>query len=156
MNFWDQDHPLSADYQRLYGELVPSSGKCDTLQGELLRAASKINYDWFNNGWGCNNWSGAVVYLQQNIGFLSQDRTQEDRAEFIKALDVAHCYSHGERVGLSDERATNVVTVIAAFVVQAILNHPTPIANEIDMWDLSEKDAPYEEEYEEDFEDTEW
>lgn len=153
MNFWDQDHPLSADYNRLYEDLVPSSGECKTLQGELLRAASKINYDWFNNGWGCNNWSGAVVFLEQNYGFVASGRNEEDLTKYRHALSVAREHSHGERVSMSNKFIDGAVTTIAAFVTQAILNNPTPIPNEVDMWDLSEPDAPYEED---DFEDSEW
>ena len=39
---WSFDH--------LFDVLVPSSGKCDSLAGELLRAANRIDYRWFNDG----------------------------------------------------------------------------------------------------------
>lgn len=155
MNFWDQEHPLSTKYNTLFEELVPVMGKSDTLQGELIRAVSKINYDWFNNGWGCNNWSGAVVFLQDNINFLTQNRGEVESKEFIDALRNVKYFSHGERVTISDERADELVTVIAAFVVQSVIDNPLPIDNEVDMLDLGEPDAPYEEEDEEYFDDYE-
>lgn len=34
----------------LFEELVPISGKCDTLAGEIVRAASRIGYRFFNDG----------------------------------------------------------------------------------------------------------
>lgn len=37
---------LDAEYKRL----VPQSGKCDTLRGEVVRAASKIIYRHYNDG----------------------------------------------------------------------------------------------------------
>ena len=150
MNFWNEDHPLSADNTRLFGELVPSSGSCPTVQGECLRAASKIGYDWYNNGWGCNNWSGAVVFLRRHANGLAQNRTDDERLAFRSALSDAHEHSHGERVSISDERADAVVTLIQAYVVQCILDNPVLIPNSLDMWELSEPDAPYEEEDEED------
>lgn len=42
-------------YRRLFKLLVPKSGNADTAQGELLRAMSKIYYDYYNNG--CCNMS---------------------------------------------------------------------------------------------------
>lgn len=141
MNFWDQNHPLAADNTRLYDELVPSSGNCPTLQGEMMRAAGKIGYDWYNNGWGCNNWSGAVVFLVKHADEISQKRTEVEKAEFHKALSVAHDYSHGERCNISDERADVVVTAITTYIVQGVLDNPTPIANTRDMYDYSEKAA---------------
>ena len=149
MNFWDQTHPLSADYDRLNEQLVPVSGMCDTLQGEMLRAASKIGYDWYNNGWGCNNWSGAVVFLENNATFFASKRTPEEVAKFKKALAYVSNYSHGEdSSGVDDDRADQRVTTIVAFVVQNILDNPAPIVNTIDMWSLSEPDARYEDEEE--------
>lgn len=34
----------------LFNELVPSSGKCDSLAGEIIRAASRIGYRFYNDG----------------------------------------------------------------------------------------------------------
>ncbi len=35
---------------KLFEELVPASGKADSLAGELVRAASRIAYRFFNDG----------------------------------------------------------------------------------------------------------
>ena len=35
---------------KLFEELVPASGKADSLAGELVRAASRIGYRFFNDG----------------------------------------------------------------------------------------------------------
>jgi len=54
-------------YQAAYEELVaamPRMGKCDTLAGEMIRAASKLGYDFYNNGMG-NNTSGAANFLSE-------------------------------------------------------------------------------------------
>lgn len=55
----------------LNAALVPSSGACDTVEGELLRAVSKIYYDAYNNDGG-NNMSGPLRYLKERLpGFKS-------------------------------------------------------------------------------------
>lgn len=151
VNFWDNTHPLAAKSEELFEELVPAVGSASTLQGELLRASSKIGYDWYNNGWGCNNWSGAVVFLQQYTANLPVAVEDSNLHEFYSALREVHGYSHGERANISDERADMLVTRIHEYVVKAILANPTPVDNDIDMLDLGEDDAPYEEEDEDDY-----
>jgi len=37
-------------FDNLFDKLVPQSGKCDTLAGELVRAVNKIDYRWWNDG----------------------------------------------------------------------------------------------------------
>lgn len=147
LNFWDQTHPLSKKAEELYEALVPDSGNCTTLQGELLRASSKIGYDWYNNGWGCNNWSGAVIFLRNHIADLPILAPDANSDEFHNALREVHGYSHGEPADISDERADRLVTAIHEYVVQKILANPDPIPNEKDMWDFGEPDAPYEEDF---------
>lgn len=140
-NFWDNTHPLSAQASELYSELVPSSGNCQTLQGELLRASSKIGYDWYNNGWGCNNWSGAVIFLRDHISDLPNTVAEEsERQEFFSALRLVHQYSHGEPCGISDEAADRLVTTIHEYVVKKVMATWQPIPNKLDMWDFSEPD----------------
>jgi hypothetical protein len=64
--FWNNEHLMCAEYKRLHALLVPKEGPAETMEGELLRAASKIGWDWGNNGFG-NNWSGALVYLSMYL-----------------------------------------------------------------------------------------
>jgi hypothetical protein len=139
-NFWDQTHPLSKKSEELFEQLVPGSGNCETLQGELLRAASKIGYDWYNNGWGCNNWSGAVIFLREHIADLPIMHPDAKSDEFHNALREVHGFSHGEPADITDERADLLVTTIQEYVVSKIIANPTPIPNEMDMWEFSEKD----------------
>lgn len=149
-NFWDKTHPLANKAEELFEQLVPDSGNCETLQGELLRASSKIGYDWYNNGWGCNNWSGAVIFLRDHIADLPVMAPDAKSNEFHIALREVHEYSHGEPADISDERADQLVTTIHEYVVAKILANPTPIPNDKDMWDFGEPD------YIPDEEDDDW
>lgn len=139
-NFWSQTHPLANKSEELFEQLVPASGNCTTLQGELLRASSKIGYDWYNNGWGCNNWSGAVVFLRDHIADLPIMHADAKSDEFHNALREVYQYSHGEPADISDGRADQLVTTIHEYVVSKVLANPTPIPNDKDMWDFSESD----------------
>jgi hypothetical protein len=139
--FWDKTHPLSAQNDKLFKTLVPSSGACKTLQGELLRASCKISYDWFNNGWGCNNWSGAVLFLNQYFKELPVQPTAAKLAAFNKSLNRVYDFSHGERVKgrITDRSAEKHVTKIHEIVVETLLANKDAIANSVDMWDLKER-----------------
>jgi len=151
-NFWDQTHPLTKTAETLFEKLVPTMGSCETLQGELVRASSRISYDWYNNGWGCNNWSGAVVFLRRYIKDLPiQDQMSQ---AFFKELDKVHQFSHGESPDIHDTEADRLVTAIHEYVVKAVLDNPTPVPNSVDMFSLNEPNAPYEDEEDDYWEDS--
>ena len=64
--YWSHEGPQQAAYDRLHGELVPRSGPCETLEGELLRAAGKIGYEFYNNA-EINNISGCLYFLREYL-----------------------------------------------------------------------------------------
>ena len=49
-NYYHGKGQLSKEYNELYNKLVPSMGAADTIEGEVLRAASKIVYRHYNDG----------------------------------------------------------------------------------------------------------
>jgi len=63
--YYDSDRQ-PREYRVFWDQLIPDSGKAETVEGEMLRAVSKIQHDFYNNGFG-NNWSGALAYLQQYL-----------------------------------------------------------------------------------------
>tara|TARA_B110000459_G_scaffold39932_1_gene43194 strand:- start:2802 stop:3320 length:519 start_codon:yes stop_codon:yes gene_type:complete len=60
--YWNGNGKYQTEYDRLV-ELMPSSGKSETLAGELIRCVSKLGHELYNNGMG-NNSSGAVNMLR--------------------------------------------------------------------------------------------
>lgn len=50
ISFWDNNHPLQETYQKLWDVNVPDSGDSDTVEGELIRAAGRLFYEYCNNG----------------------------------------------------------------------------------------------------------
>lgn len=60
--YWGGNGKHQKEYELLHSELVPAMGMAETVEGEILRAISRIYHDYFNNGFG-NNWTGALNYL---------------------------------------------------------------------------------------------
>ena len=52
-SYWDNEGQLQSEYDKLYEELVPASGKAKNLFGEVVRAVSRLGYEYLNNG-NCN------------------------------------------------------------------------------------------------------
>lgn len=44
------DKILDDKLEELFNELVPGSGSAETLAGEVVRAAMRVNYRWYNDG----------------------------------------------------------------------------------------------------------
>ena len=55
---------MSATFERIWEELVPRKGNAATVAGEMVRAAGRLRYDFYNNGMG-NNTSGALKFLRE-------------------------------------------------------------------------------------------
>lgn len=72
-SYWNDKGTHQAEADRLQ-KLMPSSGNCETVAGELIRAATRLYYDFNNNGMG-NNTSGAVNFLNEKGAI--KDKTYE-------------------------------------------------------------------------------
>jgi hypothetical protein len=64
MRYWNCEGKYQEQIDEMVDFYVPSSGKCGVIGGELLRAAIRLHYDGYNNGW-CNNTSGAWHFLNK-------------------------------------------------------------------------------------------
>jgi hypothetical protein len=53
INFWNGNHPLSEALTNLEDRFIPPKGRASTPHGEAIRAISRLNYEYFNNG-NCN------------------------------------------------------------------------------------------------------
>lgn len=52
-SYWNSNGAYQKEFDELYDKLVPAQGEADTVHGEMLRAASRLFYDFCNNG-NCN------------------------------------------------------------------------------------------------------
>lgn len=124
-------------YQAAYDELVekmPAMGKCDTVAGEMIRAASRLGYDFYNNGMG-NNTSGALNYLRE------QSAIDDD------VYDTIYKYTRGR---IYEGRYTGdfLQVAIESMVDQTvgmIVNNPVlmTIENKEDMFDYQEEEQSF-------------
>ena len=52
-SYWDHEGQFQKEYDELYDELVPESGRAKNLFGEAIRAVSRLGHEYLNNG-NCN------------------------------------------------------------------------------------------------------
>lgn len=52
-SYWSNNGAYQKEYNELYERLVPESGAAKTIHGELIRAISRLEYEYDNNG-NCN------------------------------------------------------------------------------------------------------
>lgn len=132
--YWSNKGKFQADYDRLV-ELMPPSGKSDTVAGELIRATSRIGYQFYNNGMG-NNVSGALNFLR-NHGAIDPD-TYATIYEYSRGRIYNGRYN-GDALQVAVERTTDMT-------VEFILRNPVllTMVNTEDIFDFEEEDEPYE------------
>lgn len=112
----------------LFEELVPLSGKCDSLAGEIIRAASRIGYRFFNDGdqlgigYGKETCNAAGRFLIK--------RTNERIADIVS--DMFGLYS--------EEKYENKLNDLLAAVVEHVEGNPDLRQTETeDMFDYFDK-----------------
>lgn len=52
-SYWNSNGAYQAEMDELYEKLVPGAGAAETVHGELIRSASRLFYEYSNNG-NCN------------------------------------------------------------------------------------------------------
>jgi hypothetical protein len=72
-SYWNENGAYQTEYDKLYGELVPSRGEADTVHGEMIRAVSRLFYDFCNNG-NCN----AVEVQQEPCDYCGGDGYEDE------------------------------------------------------------------------------
>lgn len=73
---------------KLFKELVPMDGNCETVEGEMLRAINKIMYRWMNDGdyfydgYGIETAGSAHIYLTEHSSLAAELKTVLDEAKW--------------------------------------------------------------------------
>jgi hypothetical protein len=92
--YWSGTGALQKEYDALYEKLVPAQGAADTIQGEVLRAASKIVYRHYNDGDEFNR--ASYRQLEQYIGpVTSYDDLAHNATEFALKADGNYTPNQG-------------------------------------------------------------
>lgn len=150
MKFWNNEHPLCEEHDRLAEALIPMSGSCETLQGEFLRAVSRLYYDHYNNGSG-NNTTGAWNLLDRTGARYIQEHLSEDQLqEFLNALYEIRPYANCNAPSVTFEETTlndafdEIVKTVTLFALK-LEKENNFIPNSVNMFDF-EDPTEYEEE----------
>ena len=79
------DYKWWKEHARLWDELVPASGQCETVQGEIVRCIGKLTDEAYRNG-NCN-WGDGHRRMTEYVEavLLSDDTFTEDRKARIRA-----------------------------------------------------------------------
>ena len=133
----------------LFEELVPSSGKADTVAGEIVRAVHRIAYRYYNDGdhigvdYGNETCNAPARYLMEVCPSIISNLISQMWGEY------------------SDSTYGNYIEKLIKLTEIYINGHPElrEDGNTIDMWSFTEpEDTDYydEDEYYEDDEYEEW
>lgn len=124
--------------EALFDELVPATGKSDTVAGEIVRAVARIVYRRYNDGdrigvgYGKETCNAAARYLAKNCG-----KRVEEAVRGIWGEGLENRYDKG-------------LAELQEAVLEFLEEHPglktTP--NTEDMWDYTDaqEDVEYDEE----------
>lgn len=130
-SYWNGNGTFQATYQKLYDALVPDSGSCANLEGELLRASCKLYYDYYNNGM-CNNTSGPARFIMKKLEAVLTPEVNS------AILDIYYECNGG---GYTSKDLENQLEVLADFIIVYIAGKNGEYqANSEDMYDFQEPD----------------
>jgi hypothetical protein len=87
-SYWDNNGAYQKEYTLLWDKLVPSTGEADTVHGEMLRAISRLTYDYCNNG-NCNAVDDVTDECPEcnGTGYETINEWEEDEEE----VDCSYC-----------------------------------------------------------------
>ena len=125
----------------LFKELVPLSGKCDSLAGEIIRAASRIGYRFYNDGdqlgigYGKETCNAAGRFLIK--------RTNEEIAEIVSGMFGLYFEDEYEA------RLQDMLCAIVDYVEENPKLRKTETEDMFDYYDKNEDVDDYEDEEEE-------
>lgn len=77
--YWNSKGKYQNIHDKMYKEKVPKQGSSDTVQGELIRAVSRLYYDYCNNG---NINAKDETWEEVGTGMYEQE-WDEDTEEYV-------------------------------------------------------------------------
>lgn len=141
--FWNRNHPLQNVLMDVENRLMTTEGPTPYLETEVLRAASRISYDYFNNGFG-NDVSQAVAYIDlfhvpyATAGFLAAWKNVREIA--LWGEPVRSCSEIDEQITLI---SAEILQRVAEADRLGLLNPRGP-----EMYDMLSVAPGYDPEYE--------
>lgn len=84
ISYWNQNAKYSVELDELFDKLVPSEGEADTLEGNLIRAVTRLGYEHSNNG-NCNARS-----YREELERVEYETYNEETGEYQIDYDVEY------------------------------------------------------------------
>lgn len=117
----DENLPFDKQHHELWEFLVPASGKCATVQGEVIRITGRIDSE--SNGNGGANWDAEYrKMLKALINFFALGKALDE--DDIKAAQQAACDVNSCKAACccGDE-----IGMLVEFAVKWVRQNPAPI-----------------------------
>ena len=143
--YWNNQGAYKEEMSRLTDEMMPSEGSAETLNGELIRAANRLYYDYCNNGNGNavnvryeSDWTGGddddeheirswnpyyKKFYRLIVDTLRTVKTEFDWTGFSANMDKLERMTVDYEPGFEDEDMA-VYDYMVDAVVWYVLNHP--------------------------------
>lgn len=110
-------------FQTLWEYLVPSYGKAQTAQGEIIRIAGRVQHEFLDNG--CINWDEDFQkMLDAFLGYLRSGNGFDDEDMKVAEVLVQLLKENGEK-GIIDDR---LITVLCSCAMAWIKQNPEVMA----------------------------
>ena len=115
----DTNMPVEDQLEYIFDALVPPSGQCDNLGGELARAMMKVLYrdsndgDVFYQGYGLETCAGDMAFVCDKTDDIDED----GNSIYVMAIDIAEG-------GLEGEEYTSALDDIVGVLVRYLREHP--------------------------------
>jgi len=120
-------------FEHVFDVLVPNSGKCDTLAGEIIRAINKLEYRWFNDGDRFNEDYGIETCGQPAL-FLANIEVDDGEPFWDLIIDVD---KNGD-----DDEYERMIDNLKAKAIELLKAHNELLALETtDMYDIKMRDV---------------
>lgn len=116
-SYWDGSGVYQEEYNELYEKMVPARGNASTLNGELIRAVSRLAYEYCNNG-NCN---ACEAHEIQNDGWYGGDEDEEWEEETEYDYSLSDYYGKFLQI-IEETIKTDEVAKLVASVEEIILN----------------------------------
>lgn len=97
-SYWNHNGAYQTEGDRLYEEMVPSTGAAATLNGELIRGINRLFHEYCNNG-NCN---AAVPHFAGDRDWWDVDENEDD-CDPDEIVDVTLDSYYGKFIDLIED-----------------------------------------------------
>lgn len=87
-SYWGKKGDFQEQYDKIWKQYIPSSGKGKTPEAELVRAFSALYYDCYNNGWGNNKLDEIEELIKNQSKFKPYYKGKANLDGLLKRIEM--------------------------------------------------------------------